>query len=235
LLACSYAWDFGDGTTGAGLTTTHAFSRFGNYAVRLVVTDARGAQALTTQSVSVGAPVPPTVGFQISPSPAPVGVDVFFNASESKAADGRTITNYEWDFGDGSFSRGVAVSHKYSGAGSYTIILTATDDAGATNRVQKTLQVGPVTQSVPVVNITASPTAGKPGQRVVFDASASTPSTGSVITSYKFDYGDGTVEVVTSPQQSHTYVSAGTFVASVEVTDSNGKTATKQVTITLTP
>ena len=234
--ACSYAWDFGDGQTGTGITTSHQYARSGNFAVRLTVTDARGAQQMTSQTVTVAAPTPPTVSFKMSPTPAPVNGDVFFNASETNPAAGRTITSYEWDFGDGSFGRGVAVSHRYTGQGLFTIILVATDDAGAVGRATQTLQVGTVTQSIPVANVTATPTSGKPGQRVVFDASASTPSTGSVITTYRFDYGDGTpVEVVTNPVQSHVYASAGTFIANVEITDSNGKTATKQTTITITP
>ena len=35
----SYAWDFGDGTTGAGLTTDHTYSTYGAHTVVLTVTD----------------------------------------------------------------------------------------------------------------------------------------------------------------------------------------------------
>lgn len=234
--ACTYTWDFGDGASGTGITTSHAFAKAGNYGVKLTVTDSRGAQAFKTQTVTVGAPTPPTVAFQISPSPAPVNADVFFNASETNPAPGRTIVNYEWDFGDGSFSRGVAVSHKYTGQGLFTILLVATDDAGAVGRSTKTLQVGTATQATPVAAITANPATGKPGQRVVFDASASTPGTGAVITTYRFDYGDGSpVEVVSGPVQSHVYPAVGTFVASVEVVDSAGRTAQKTATVTIAP
>jgi hypothetical protein len=38
---------------------------------------------------------------------------------------------------------------------------------------------------------------------------------------------------VTNPVQSHTYTAPGTFVVSVEVTDSNGKTATKTASVTV--
>ncbi|MCM3781741.1 S8 family serine peptidase [Neobacillus mesonae] len=39
----SYEWNFGDGTTGSGVTTVHTFTRAGNYNVELTVTDDKGA------------------------------------------------------------------------------------------------------------------------------------------------------------------------------------------------
>jgi PKD repeat protein len=35
----SYAWDFGDGTTGSGVSVTHAYKAAGSYKVTLTVTD----------------------------------------------------------------------------------------------------------------------------------------------------------------------------------------------------
>jgi PKD repeat protein len=53
----SYAWDYGDGSTGAGVTSSHAYVATGTYTVTLTVTDDRGATASTTRSVSVTVPV----------------------------------------------------------------------------------------------------------------------------------------------------------------------------------
>ena len=236
LQQCTYAWDFGDGSTGAGITTTHQFRTAGNALVTLRVTDSRGATASTAKQVPVAAPTPPTAQFRISPTPAPVGVPVFFNASESQAILPRTITSYSWDFGDGTTGSGVTQSHTYAGAGAFIVVLEVRDDAGASARATQTLTVGNGGGVSPVAALTATPISGKPNQRVVFDASASTPSTGATITQYKFDFGVGDTPLITpTPQQSHVYTSVGTFVASVEVTDSNGRTATKTVTITITP
>src|SRR5688572_31936384 len=41
----SYAWDFGDGATGSGVTATHEYQIVGLYSVRLTVTDNDGANA----------------------------------------------------------------------------------------------------------------------------------------------------------------------------------------------
>ena len=232
--ACSYSWDFGDGSTGAGISTTHAFASAGNYAAKLVVTDSRGATAQSTKTVSVAVPQPPQGTISISPTP-PVGTntDVFFNAS-AVTWTGRTITGYEWSFGDGTFGQGVTTTHKYSGIGTFSVVLTVRDASGAQG------SLAPVTLTVNATggitaDFTPTPSSGKIGQPVSFNASASTPSTGAQIVNYRFNFGDGTVENSTNPIQSHTYFAAGTVTVSVEVTDSNGKTAQAVKQITITP
>ncbi|WP_404311372.1 PKD domain-containing protein [Agrococcus terreus] len=55
----SWSWDFGDGTTGSGRTTTHAYATDGTYAVTLTVVDDDGASDTATMSVRAGSPVPP--------------------------------------------------------------------------------------------------------------------------------------------------------------------------------
>lgn len=49
----SYDWNFGDGTTGSGITTTHAYSVAGTYTVSLTVTDNGGLTATDTAIVTV--------------------------------------------------------------------------------------------------------------------------------------------------------------------------------------
>jgi PKD repeat protein len=53
----SYAWDFGDDSTGTGATATHTYAAGGDYTVTLTVTDNRGATASTTRTVTVAPPV----------------------------------------------------------------------------------------------------------------------------------------------------------------------------------
>ena len=52
----SYAWSFGDGTTGSGSTPSHTYAAPGTYSVQLTVTDNQGAVGSTTRQVTVSAP-----------------------------------------------------------------------------------------------------------------------------------------------------------------------------------
>lgn len=51
----AYLWDFGDGKTATGSTTTHTYDDDGTYTVRLTVTDDDGSTGTTTRPVSVAA------------------------------------------------------------------------------------------------------------------------------------------------------------------------------------
>jgi PKD repeat protein len=54
-----YDWIFGDGETGAGLTTTHVFEKKGVYAINLTVVDDRGKPASKVKTVEVLGLEPP--------------------------------------------------------------------------------------------------------------------------------------------------------------------------------
>jgi PKD repeat protein len=230
---CTYAWDFGDGTSATGQVTTHQFRTTGTFLVRLTVTDARGATATAVQSLTVAPGTPPTVSFTTSPANPGVNQDVFFNASASEAAVGRTISRYEWNFGDGNFGSGMIVTHRFAAGGNYQIALEVVDDAGSIGRSTATLQIGPVLGPEPVATMTCAAS----GPRTAScNASASRPGTGSNIESYTFNWGDGTAEeVVTGPLQTHVYMFAGTFTVTMTVRDTLGRTAAVQVTVTVTP
>jgi PKD repeat protein len=59
----SYAWDFGDGSTGTGVTQTHTYATGGSKTIRLVVTDNQGLEsAPTTRTVNITITQPPTGG-----------------------------------------------------------------------------------------------------------------------------------------------------------------------------
>lgn len=126
----SYNWSFSDGDTRTGRVVQIAFDVPGTYAATLTVTDDRGLSSSTTKTVTVSVSDAPTASFVFSPATVNAGATVFFNASNSSAAAGRTIVSYEWNFGDGSTGTGVTTSHVFASANSYNVTLTVTDDVG---------------------------------------------------------------------------------------------------------
>jgi PKD repeat protein len=133
----SYDWNFGDGstTTTKVPTVVKTFSSAGIYVVTVTVTDDLGQQGSNSLSISVGGgisfPQPP---FTVSPATPLTGQTVSFNAGGVTTLAGATITQYEWDFGDGQAATEAAptASHSYAAAGTYVVRLTVTDSSGRT-------------------------------------------------------------------------------------------------------
>ena len=133
----SYAWNFGNGKTSVSSNPTvrHNFWLAGAYGVVLTVTDSLGRSASSAPTtVTVSSIADPTAEFVASPASPRANIDVVnFNASASKAAPGRRIVEYSFDFGDGSpivSGPGPTVQHLYGTAKSYTVTLRVKDDIG---------------------------------------------------------------------------------------------------------
>jgi PKD repeat protein len=155
---------------------------------------------------------------------------VSFNAAASTATPPRKIVSYDWDLGDGTFKSGVVVTHDYDLPGSYTVLLTVTDDAGRKGVVTQTLSVTDL--SVPNAQFTFSPTNPVAGTCVVFNASSSTVPTGRTIVSYKWNFGDNTPDQ-TGQITSHAFAAAGTYTVVLTVTDNLGKQGIRSVTVSV--
>ena len=137
----TYSWSYGDGHTGTGRTASHDYSTPGTYVATLTLIDGYGRSASSSQSFTVGPGTNPTAAFTFSPTEPLPNTTVHFNATGSRAAPGRTIVSYSWDFGDGSApGTGPQVSHFYR-AGTFTVTLVVTDDAGRTGVTSVTVPV----------------------------------------------------------------------------------------------
>jgi PKD repeat protein len=197
----SYSWNFGDGSTGSGKTATHSFNIPGTYAVTLTIADAYNRTATATQTVEVAGGAAPTASFLFSPSAPKVGENVNFNASASRPATGRTIRSYEWDFGDGEqkTSSSPITSHDYQKSGDFNVTLVVTDDAGRVAVASSTVTVG---SDAPTADFTFSQL--------------------RTITSYFWDFGDGTTSTLAGP--THNYAGTASYNVTLTITDSAGKT-----------
>ncbi|PYQ49317.1 MAG: PKD domain containing protein, partial [Acidobacteria bacterium] len=131
----TYAWTFGDGTTGSGASPSHAYSTAGNFTVTLTVTDNLGATGTQSQTVTA-VNTPPVASFTSSCA----ALTCSFNGSASSDADG-TIASYAWTFGDGTIGSGASPSHSYTTDGTFTVTLTVTDNLGAAGTRSGTVTV----------------------------------------------------------------------------------------------
>ena len=157
---------------------------------------------------------------------------VFTDASTDPDGDA-TITAWSWNFGDNTTSNAEAPPAKvYAAAGTYTVVLTVTDDEGVTDDFSKDVVV-----SVTVPGNTA-PTASFD---LPTDCTAGTPcgfhSTSTdadgVIATTNWDFGDG--ETGEGTDATHTYAAAGTFTVTLGVTDDDGAAATTTQQLTVAP
>jgi PKD repeat protein len=230
----SFQWNFGDGGTANGQSVTHTFTSPGSFPVTLTITDALGRTAFITQSLTVGQGQVPTAAFVTSPNSPIVNQTINFNASGSTAAPGHTITTFAWNFGDGTLGDGALVQHSYPQAGTYTVTLKVTDDAGRKSSL--TSQTVTVGNGNPTADFAFNPSAPTSGQQVVFDASASQAQGGRTIVSYSWSFGDGgsgSGQTVT-----HTFttgLTATTYNVLLTVTDSAGKVTSITKPITINP
>ncbi len=221
----SYSWDFGDGTTGTGVTASHSYPAMGEYTVTLTVTDDDGATDTATVTKTVRNQ-PPVAAFTESAHTVDTSEVIYFDASDSYDPDG-TIVSYEWDFGDGTKGTGVSVQHSYPEDGIYTVTLTVTDDDGATDSAQDTKTV---VNRPPVASFTESAHTVDTSEVITFDASASYDPDGYIV-SYTWDFGDGTT--ATGIMVTHAYADDGSYTVTLTVTDDDGATDSAQDTKTV--
>lgn len=225
----SFAWSFGDGGTATGRAVTHTFTTANAYSVTLTETNDRGVSGSTTQSFVIGSATLPTAVFTFSPAAPGINQAVFFNAANSTAGAGHTIASYSWSFGDGQSGSGLSSSHAFGRAGSFTVTLTVTDEAGQTASSALIVAVGNPTLAP---TFTISPAAPGINETVSFNAAASSAGTGHTITSYEWTFGDNTA-VASGIIVTHQYATAGSYVVTLRITNEAGETATTTQTIAI--
>jgi len=155
---------------------------------------------------------------------------VAFNASGSSDPDGDAL-QYAWTFGDGGKGSGVAPTHTYTTADTFTATVTVSDGRGGTQSASA--QVTVRANQAPAASA-GGPYTARVGDAVSFDASGSTDPDGDPL-QHAWTFGDGGTGEAVKP--THTYTTAGTFTATVTVSDGRGGTnsASAQVTVTAAP
>jgi adhesin/invasin len=232
--------------TGQASTT---LSTYQTATVTAVAATSGANQIKGTAKVAVNPP--PTVTIAAPVTAPTVGIPTNFTVTVAPAAGGAPITRATITFVTsrnvvestvnlGQPNGATTVAHTFLRDDNYRVTVTATDASGQT-----------VEASVPVTVLAAQPftltvTAGngRIGQAISITAIPTAGSGAPSVSSYTWDFGDGTPKVVTSGSQpviSHTYTSipAGftswTYTVQVQATGSDGRLGFGSVNVTITP
>ena len=176
-----WEWNFGDGSTSTEQNPVHVFSGEGTYHVTLVATNAGGSSDVRSMDITVNRVLtPPVANFTADKTEGTTPLTVKFTDTSTNSP-----TGWEWNFGDGSTSTEQNPEHTFSGEGTYTVTLVATNGDGSSNEKSMVITVNRV-PTPPVADFTADKTEGPAPLTVKFtDTSTNSP------TGWEWNFGDG--------------------------------------------
>jgi len=222
----TYEWDFeSDGVVdSSAVKPSRVYDLLGEYTVTLTVTDSLGATSSDTLTVTV-INREPTAAFNYTPFQPTLFQSVQF-MDNSVDTDGN-VTEWFWDFGDGSNSTRENPSHRYLERGSYTFSLTVIDNDGGTDTTSRVITTGNLP---PTASFRASDSANV-GDGVRFTDESTDPEGGPL--TYVWDFGDGATSTATNPI--HQYDDPEAVLVTLTVTDDEGVSGTATLTIVVFP
>lgn len=202
-----YEWDFGDSTApvvGNAASVTHNYASFGVFNATVKATDIAGCVATASYLVEVKTL---TITGTVSLTQGCIPAGVNFTAV-ADIPPGSTVTNYSWDFNDGSPVENTAAgnnAHSYTGAGTYNPVVTITTSEGCTN----SYSYGQIGFGTPPTNLNAFPDKNTycASESPLFKATATNAN------NFNWEFGDGTAGYGDSV--SHQYSSLGTMTVFV--------------------
>ncbi len=184
--------------------------------------------------------VDPRAALTAAPTEIQQGEEVTFDARASDAIEG-VITEYQWDFGDGTETSTIAgfTSHQFLKSGQFNVKLTVTNDQGGTDSTTVLIRVN----GAPQLNLSI-PDDVRSGDIVLLDASNTVdPEGGPMQFIWDLNFledsdGDGDTRNDVDSTENMVYLpteSSGTILGSLTVDDNEGGIATQQFTIDVQP
>lgn len=219
----SWAWDFDNSGSvdSTAQNPTFSYAAAGTYAVKLTVTNSAGSDIevkLAYITVTAAVPVAPTANFTATPLSGNAPLTVVFTDTSTGSP-----TGWSWDFAnDGVYdSTEQNPTHIYSGVGTYSVKLRATNAQGSDTET-KSAYITVVAPGLPVVDFTGTPLSGAVPLTVTFTP---TVTSATPITAYAWDFNnDGTTDSILATPLPHVYTRAGQYTVRFSVTNSAGTT-----------
>ncbi len=218
-----WLWDFGDGSTSRERNPRHTYTVPAEYNVALTVsgpddeaTALRNGYILVTEAgVEADFTAEPNEG-------APPLAVQFVDASRGE------ITDWLWEFGDGSTSTEQHPRHTYEKSGTYSVTLTAAQNGAADTKTIVDYIL--VTKAGVEADFTAEPLRGTAPLDVQF-----TDMSQGTVTQWLWKFGDGATSIAQHPM--HTYEIPGTYTVGLAVEGSSGLQSVeiKEAHITVDP
>ncbi|WP_343422604.1 PKD domain-containing protein [Candidatus Flexifilum breve] len=204
----SWLWNWADGTTSTDQNPCHTYTTAGSYPVRLTVSSESGATDSRTRTLNVFDPS--TITATGSPLSGVAPLMVNFSAT------GTNITRYEWAFPDGSRAFASNTQFQFDQPGEHTVTVTGSGPVGSVS-ADVTIQVRQPLSLRAALG--ASPWNGVAPVEVCF----TDRSEGESLTGWTWNFGDGSTSNEQNP--CHTYTSAGEYGVQLQVSNSDGMTA----------
>ncbi|MBL3601679.1 MAG: PKD domain-containing protein [gamma proteobacterium endosymbiont of Lamellibrachia anaximandri] len=180
----------------------------------------------------------PPSGNANGPYSGTAGESISFDSNGSSDPDG-SIASYAWTFGDGVSSNQDNPSHTYNVPGTYQVVLTVTDNEGATSTDTTTATITDDQPPPPVNNPPTcaidSPSANVTitlGGSVNYSATVTDTDNDPLTISWSFGGGSPTSSSVVDPG-SISYNSAGVFTTTLNASDGQDNCAQQTRTITV--
>ena len=170
--------------------------------------------------------------FTYNPENPGINDSVLFNAASSTSTP--EITNYMWNFGDGTSTNtnNSTTTHSFPASGEYIITLTITNTLEATNSTSTTINIKEDENQL-IAAFTYSPSNPNKDEEVFFDASSS--SSTSEIVSYLWNFGDNNSTTTNNATTTHVFTFPGEFTTNLILTNQLEATSSSSTTISIAP
>ena len=226
----NYFWSFGDLTTSTSKSPAHMFSLPGDYLVVLTTTDNEAATGKKNVTIHVAQRPnsPPVADIDADVTSGYAPLKVTFKGSGTDT-DGN-IVSYDWNFGDGEISNLKNPIHTFQDPGSYTVTLLVTDDDSANATATAEILVDPVPNKAPTAIIKVDLSSGVAPLTVSFTGSGT--DTDGKIVQWNWSFGDG--KFSSKQNATHTFNAPNSYTVKLKVTDDDGATGEKNVTVKAT-